>query len=108
MPRGGVRHGAGRPKGSKNKRKPEIRERLDELDCDPITGLARIGRQAESEGNLDLAANCYKSLAPYYAPKLAAVPIERQIDAQGPCIHVVTAISRTPGEPKIDAKESAP
>jgi hypothetical protein len=49
--RGGVWHGAGRPKGSKNKRKPEIREGLDELECDPITGLARIRLQAESESD---------------------------------------------------------
>jgi hypothetical protein len=65
----------GRPKGSQNRRTLDIEQRLDRIGCDPIEGLARIGRQAEEEGDLRLAADCYRHLAPYIAPRLSAAAI---------------------------------
>jgi hypothetical protein len=42
MARGGARPGAGRPKGSVNKRTLAIAERLERLGCDPIESMAKI------------------------------------------------------------------
>src|SRR4051794_2627720 len=42
MARGGARPGAGRPKGSPNKRTLAVAEMLARLGCDPILGMAKI------------------------------------------------------------------
>ena len=39
----------GRKPGSMNKRTKEIQDKLEELGCDPIEGLARIGMTAERD-----------------------------------------------------------
>ena len=75
MSRGGKRQGAGRPKGSANVRTIEIQKRLDELDCDPIEGMARIGKEAEQRGDYQLAGQMYKELAQYIAPKRRATEL---------------------------------
>ncbi len=67
-----TKHG-GREAGTPNKRTQEVTERLAELDCDPIAGMARIAKQAEEAGELPLAGQMYKELAPYIAPKRRAV-----------------------------------
>jgi hypothetical protein len=48
-------------------------DKLGELDCDPIEGMARIAQQAEADGDKNLAAQMYKELAPYVAPKRKAI-----------------------------------
>ena len=42
MAHGGKREGAGRPKGSKGKTYQRIVEKLSELNCDPLTGMAQM------------------------------------------------------------------
>jgi len=42
MAHGGKREGAGRKKGSESKATIEVRERLAELNCDPIEGMAKL------------------------------------------------------------------
>lgn len=42
MSHGGKREGAGRPKGSKGKQYQKIVEKLSELGCDPLTGMAEM------------------------------------------------------------------
>lgn len=87
---GGKRPGAGRKKGSLNKRKQEIQELLDDMDCDPIEGMARIALEAEAtassaesfqerKDSLTLAGNMYKELAQYVAPKRRAVEMKAEV-----------------------------
>ena len=64
----GERRG-GRTKGTPNKRTLEVQERLQELGCDPIEGMVRIGTAAEQRGEYQLAGQMYKELAQYVAPK---------------------------------------
>ena len=73
MPQGGAREGAGRKKGKPNKKTQEVLDKLAELNCDPIEGMARIAKQAIDEGELQLAGNMYKELAQYVAPKRKAI-----------------------------------
>jgi hypothetical protein len=68
--RGGARTGAGRPRGSVNKRSDELADKLSALGCDPAEGLARIANEALAENDRDLAARCYSSLLPYLYAKL--------------------------------------
>ena len=63
----------GRVKGTPNKKTQEVIDRLAELKCDPIEGMARIAQQAMDEADLVLAGNMYKELAQYVAPKRKAV-----------------------------------
>lgn len=78
MAQGGARPGAGRPKGKPNKRTAEIQERLAELDCDPIEGMAMIAADPNNTQELKLAA--YKELAQYVAPKRKAVDMNASMD----------------------------
>ena len=76
---GGKREGAGRPKGSRNRRSTDIQARLDELGIDPIEGMALIAANRTDELGikddvpLNLRAQMYKELAPYVAYRLKAV-----------------------------------
>ena len=63
----------GRRKGTPNKQTQDVIEKLEELDCDPIAGMARLALQAEEDGDKNLAAQMYKELAPYIAPKRKAI-----------------------------------
>lgn len=63
----------GRTKGTPNKANREIADKLAELNCDPIQGMAMIANQAFSEGDLSLAGQMYKELAQYVAPKRKAI-----------------------------------
>lgn len=66
----------GRKAGVPNKRTQKLIDRLESLDCDPLEGLAKIAKQAESEGELSLAADCYNKLMPYVYHKRKAVEVE--------------------------------
>lgn len=81
---GGARPGAGRKKGGKNRRSQEVEDRLEEMDCDPIAGMARIAAMAEEDAqaaetpkeripHMNLAKDCYRELAQYVAPKRKAI-----------------------------------
>ena len=63
----------GRSKGTPNKRTKDVIERLRELECDPIEGMAKIAQQAMNDDDLQLAGQMYKELAQYVAPKRKAV-----------------------------------
>jgi len=66
----------GRKKGTPNKRTQDVMERLKELNCDPIEGMAKIAKIAMTEGeeqDLQLAGQMYKELAQYIAPKRKAI-----------------------------------
>jgi hypothetical protein len=50
----------------------EIQQLLIDLQCDPIARMAAIAERAEKAGELNTAANLYKELAQYAAPKRKA------------------------------------
>ena len=85
----------GRKKGTPNKKSQEITDRLAEIDCDPIMGMARIAVEAESNGEFVLAGNMYKELAQYIAPKRKAVEVSG--DPEFP-LETVTRIELVPLE----------
>ncbi len=64
---------SGRVKGQPNKATKSVIEMLINMGCDPIAGMARIGMDAEAEGDKILAGNMYKELAQYVAPKRKAI-----------------------------------
>lgn len=89
--KGGRRAGAGRKKGTPNKRSQEVAEKIKAMGCDPIEGMARIALQAEQEASecekfqerkdaLSLAGSMYKELAQYVAPKRRAVEVSSDPD----------------------------
>ena len=63
---------SGRKKGTPNLRNFEFRksvlEKLIELRCDPIEGLARIAKNTKVKTNI--RARCYSDLAGFVYPKL--------------------------------------
>ena len=66
---------AGRKKGTPNRDKQAIRDRLAELDCDPIDGMAQIAQEAMQEKDFPLAGNMFKELAKYSYPQLKAIEL---------------------------------
>lgn len=81
----------GRKKGTPNKANREIIEKLAELDCDPIEGMAKIAQQAYNSGDFQLAGSMYKELAQYVAPKRKAI---EHTGADGQDINLVHKIER--------------
>jgi len=79
MSHGGKRAGAGRKKGSLNKRtekaKQAIQDTIDRIGCNPLEAMLEIAEQAKNEGDLSLALSAYKELAQYVAPKRKAVEL---------------------------------
>ena len=53
----------------------EVRDRLEEMGLDPISGLVRIGIKAEEAGELNVARACYGELASYVYAKRRAVEL---------------------------------
>jgi hypothetical protein len=72
--------GSGRKKDSVTKVQKSIQERLKQLNCDPIEGMARIALLAEEAGEYAIAVACYKELAQYIAPKLRAIEHSGTVD----------------------------
>jgi hypothetical protein len=61
----------GRKAGTPNKRTLDVIERLDELGCDPIEGMAKIA--LDPQNPIELRARMFSDLAQYVAPKRRAV-----------------------------------
>ncbi len=79
----------GRSKGTPNKKTEELAQRLADIGCDPIEGMAII---AMDEANPpELRGRMYAELAQYLYPKRRATEIRTD---DGPC--VVFQISTEP------------
>lgn len=65
----------GRKAGTPNRDKLEVRERLAEMGCDPIDGMAQIAMEARAEGDKHLAGQMYKELCKYSYPQKKAVEV---------------------------------
>lgn len=90
MTHGGKRRGAGRPVGSQGKKAIALSEFLNADENNPVLNLVSIGQQALKEKDFRLAADCFKALIPYYAPKVK-IPEETEAERYRP-ITVVTNI----------------
>lgn len=77
MPKGQKKTG-GRVKGVPNKATQDVIDKLKELNCDPIEGLARIAQMAMDEADLKTAKDAYKELAQYVVPKRKAIEIDME------------------------------
>lgn len=75
------RRGAGRPKGSQNKKTQQIEQLLSSLGVDPIAGMAHIASNnrkilgISEDVPIAVRAQMFKELAPYVAYKLKAIEI---------------------------------
>ena len=69
----------GRVKGTPNKSSQNIMDKLTDLDCDPIEGMATIARKAMDEGEFILAGTMYRELAQYVAPKRKSVEMNTHV-----------------------------
>ncbi len=63
----------GRQAGTPNKRTAELTERLAELGCDPLEGLARIAADPSTEPGLRV--KIYADLLPFVYPKRKSVEL---------------------------------
>ena len=78
-PRGLPKTG-GRVSGTPNKRTQELAEKLQELGCDPIAGLAKIALADETAP--ELKVRCYAELAQYVHPKRKAMDLGSVKDSE--------------------------
>ena len=77
----------GRIKGTPNKRTLDIQQRLDDLGCDPIVGMAKL---AQDENNPpELRGRMYSELAQYIAPKRRAIEVAAEVDASSSWTNLV-------------------
>ena len=74
-PRGLPKTG-GRSRGTPNKATQCVLNRLQELGCDPITGLATIAMSQTS--SLDLKFRCFTELAQYAYPRRKALDLDSE------------------------------
>jgi hypothetical protein len=69
----------GRKTGTPNKRTQEVQEKLAELKCDPIEGMAQIA--LDESNSPQLRGRMFAELAGYVAPKRRAVEVSGSHDA---------------------------
>src|SRR5688572_8513947 len=81
----GERRG-GRQKGTPNKRTLEVIERLAQLNCDPVEGLARLAMN--SRLNPELRLRAYAELLPYCFPRRRAVEHSVCDDSSAPATFI--------------------
>lgn len=72
----------GRQKGTPNKATQAVQDKLHSMNCDPISGMAKIANQAMAEGDHMLAASMYKELAKYYAPTMKSIEFKGEMDTK--------------------------
>ena len=69
--RGGKREGAGRRKGSRNKRTAELQARIRATGLDPLAFMIAVTRNPKAP--LELRFEAAKQAAPFCHPRLSAV-----------------------------------
>ncbi len=61
----------GRKKGTPNRKTQAVIDKLADLDCDPIEGMAKIA--ADEKNSPELRGRMFSELAQYIAPKRKAI-----------------------------------
>jgi hypothetical protein len=84
----------GRVRGTPNRSTADVIERLQQLGCDPIEGMARIAM--DDANPPELRGRMYAELAGYVAPKRRALDVGTQ-DRQPVMIRIGIA-GKTPSE----------
>ena len=83
----------GRTIGAPNKRTLEAMQKLDELGCDPIEGMARIAM--DETNSIELRSKMLAELAPYIYPKRKTMDISSNNDG------LTIIVNRDGKEPKL-------
>jgi hypothetical protein len=68
----------GRTKGTPNKKTTDIQQLLENLNCNPIEGMARIAENVEI--NISTRLIAYKELAQYAFPKRRSVDLNTSLN----------------------------
>jgi len=68
-------NGNGRKKGTPNKNTQSIMDKLEELGCYPLEGMAKIALLAMEDKDYALALQAFKELGQYVAPKRKAIEV---------------------------------
>jgi hypothetical protein len=71
MARGGPRPGAGRPKGTPNKKTAELRAKVEAEGVTPLDFL--LGVMRDDAEDMDRRIECAKAAAQYVHPKLSSI-----------------------------------
>jgi hypothetical protein len=102
MQKGGVRIGAGRPKGAKGRKSRTLEERMAGMGVDPLEQLVEIAVEARSQGDLHLAVSAFKELARYVYPMRKAVEDRSLATASEPTIiKIITRVPASPEQPGV-------
>ena len=72
-------NGNGRKKGTPNKKTQSVIDQLAALDCDPIEGIATIGKLSMEAKHYATALNAFKILAEYVAPKRKSIEMTTHV-----------------------------
>lgn len=83
--------GSGRVKGVPSKLSAQVAQRLNELGCDPVTGLARLAMGENEDSNVRRAA--YAELMKYTYPRLTAID-HRLVDGEGKDRSLISEMDR--------------
>ena len=87
----------GRRRGTPNKLTQSVIDRLHELGCDPIEGMAKIA--ADEAAPVELRARMFAELAQYIAPKRKAIDHDLTPDAaetMRPCVINIVGVDPDP------------
>jgi hypothetical protein len=77
--RGGRREGAGRKKGTLNKKSQSIKDMIDAKGCNPVEAMANCLQEAIKAKDTSQIIYIADKLAPYYAPKLASSKVVAEV-----------------------------
>ncbi len=77
MPKGGVRKGAGRPRGSLTKRTREIAERTTRKGLTPLEFL--LAQMHNPELSSDAQRDAAKAAAPFIHPRLSSMEVRGEV-----------------------------
>ncbi len=106
---GGARPGSGRPKGTRNRRTAAVQDQLEEIGCDPVSGLARLAKKAEKAKDLRLAVDCLKALLPCVAPRLRHIDVASgpmRFEVVGVAERLDAALNRVNGQEDEDGSDT--
>ena len=94
----------GRKAGTPN-RSFNVRERLEQLDCDPLEECIRIAQDPSTSP--ELKAKIWLSIVEYTSPKLRSVSVPESAGPEPPKIEIVRVLYRAPNGVPVD-EEPAP
>jgi hypothetical protein len=96
----------GRKRGVPNRLTAAVIERLAELDCDPIEGMAKIA--ADENAPIEVRARMYSELAQYIAPKRRAIDHDLSPTAADAMMPRIIEIVAGPIDPTKSARTYRP